>query len=329
MKVLISRYGAYGDIIHCSHLPRLLKDQGATQVDFETNFKGYQLLKYNPFIDNILYFDPPPGYQMHMIQKHWAVLSKGYDRFINLYGSLEDDAIAAEENPIYFMHQSFRMQKYGHVNYYDQQTSWAGFPDLIGCYLGEIFYPQHEIDMVEKWMKQFEGKFVVLLNLCGSSKQKEFIWAKEFTERFTQMHQDAHYIITGGKEYKHMEWEAANVTSIVGKFPFAQALLIAKYVDLVIGHESGIMVGANMWGTPTVQMMTSTNLVAHCKYARNDFSMQSPAYCSPCFKALYRYIGCPKKDEKLLCLHFNKDEVLKNADEAYKLKAKGYERVYS
>jgi ADP-heptose:LPS heptosyltransferase len=57
-KVLVSRYGAYGDIVHCSHLPRLLKDVGFDVVDFETNHKGTQLLLDNPFIDNLFFFEP-------------------------------------------------------------------------------------------------------------------------------------------------------------------------------------------------------------------------------------------------------------------------------
>ena len=52
-KVLIIRYCAYGDAIHFSFLPRLLKGQGFDVVDLETNFKGFQLLESNPFIDKI------------------------------------------------------------------------------------------------------------------------------------------------------------------------------------------------------------------------------------------------------------------------------------
>ena len=40
-KALVIRYGAYGDIIHMSWIPRALKLDGYDVVDVETNFKGY------------------------------------------------------------------------------------------------------------------------------------------------------------------------------------------------------------------------------------------------------------------------------------------------
>ena len=57
-KALISRYGGYGDAIFCTPIPRLLKDQGFDVVDFEANHKTFQVLGNNPFIDNLIYFEP-------------------------------------------------------------------------------------------------------------------------------------------------------------------------------------------------------------------------------------------------------------------------------
>ena len=89
MKALMSRYGAFGDCLHASHLPRLLKEVGYTIVDVETNFKGYQIFSDNPFIDNLIGFEPTRCKTMTMLIRHWDYISEGYDKFINLYHSLE------------------------------------------------------------------------------------------------------------------------------------------------------------------------------------------------------------------------------------------------
>ncbi len=127
-KALISRYGAYGDIIHCSHLPRLLKENGYDYVAFETNTKGTQLLSDNPFIDNLIIFEPSENIEIYsdhaMLERHWSELSREYDRFINLFRSLEYGVVAMEDMPEYYMHQKAR-DWMGEISFYDQTTKGA------------------------------------------------------------------------------------------------------------------------------------------------------------------------------------------------------------
>lgn len=315
MRVMISRYGAFGDIIHCSHLPRLFKDQGWDVVDFETNWKGYQLLKHNPFIDNLIFHEPSAELMNYAVEKHWQILSSGYDRFVNLYGTLERGLLAMEDENIYYMGDRARRNRYSKVNFYDQTTAAAGYPELAGIYLGEVFYPQHEIDFVKNWMKKFEGKFIVLINLCGTGPHKEFVAAREVAKRICEKYHDVQIITTGDEKCKDLD--IAGAYSVVAKMPFVQALLTARFVDLVIGCESGLMVGASMWGTPAIQLLTAASLENHVKYARNDFSLQSPTRCSPCHRGPYKYIGCPSRYGKPLCVFFDVEKILEQVDKVY------------
>jgi len=328
-KALISRFCAYGDILHASFLPRLLKDQGYDVVDFEMNFKAYQLMCYNPFIDNIIFYEPTEQFPMYLMEKHWQVLSQGYDKFVNLYKSLEYGCLAMEDENVYYQSDTVRRNRYGNINFYDKTCLDAGYPELCGRYLGEVFYPQFEIDLVEHWMKEFKDKFTVMINLCGTGGHKEFHQAQEFVDRVRKEYKDVVFITTGGKEYEEYDLKGDDIVSIVGKKPFVQALLIAKYVDCLISCESGIAVGANMWGTPTIQLMTAANLMNHQKYAINDFSIQSPAYCSPCHKGCYSYIGCPSKEGRPLCVYFDMEIIMEKFKEVYALKKNGYNRVYA
>lgn len=314
-KALIIRYAAYGDIIHMSFLPRLLKDQGFDRVDLETNFKGFQLLEGNPFINKINAINPEVAFHSapYMIEKHWQVISEGYDKVINLYGSIENSCLAMEDDVVYYMSDNIRKKR--DKNYYDQTCKWAGYPDLIGKYHGEIFYSDEEKEIVKKWMRQFKDKFTVMINLSGTGPHKRFVQVKEVIKNILDVYPKAHIITTGSKECEKWDVKDNRVTSIVGRFPFRQALLITKYVDCVIGCESGLMCGASMWHTPTIQLMTAASIDSHCKYNPNDYSLQSPAYCSPCFKGPYEYRGCPNKDGNPLCVYFDINKIIGKVDD--------------
>ena len=328
-KALVFRLGAYGDIVHCSHIPRLLKDQGYGIVDFVTNAKGYELLLENPFIDKLTYFEPADNIPMDLIHKEWELIADGYDKFINLYKSLEYGVISMEDQNVYYMSDEVRRGRYASVNYYDQTTATAGYPELCGRYLGEIFFTKEEDRKVKKCVEELSGKFIVMLNLSGTGPHKVLYRAKEIADRILNTYPDSHIILTGGNREKQYEFSGDRITSIVGTFPFRQALHLTKYVDCVIGCESGIMCGSNMWGTPTIQIMTGTCLIAHCKYARNDFSFQSQAKCSPCYKGPYKYLGCPHEDGLPYCVtKVETEEILKRVGATYELRQKGYERVY-
>lgn len=327
-KALVIRLCAYGDAIHFSHIPRLLKDQGYDIVDVLTNFKGYQLLGYNPFIDNLKFYEPDHRISEYHLMKHFDVESEGYDKVINLYKSLEYGVLSMEDTNEYYMSTNVRRGRYSDQNYYDVTTIAAGYPELVGFYKGELFYPKKEIDVVENWAKKFAGKWLVMMNVCGTGPHKEMAQREEIINHILSTYPQAHIILTGGKEYGDMDVKNDRVTSIIGKYPMRQAVLITRYVDLMITLESGIGVASTMWGTPTIQMMTAANLTAHCKYAKNDLSIQSPCYCSPCHKGPYRYIGCPNKNGKPLCVYFDLDKVFGKIKEGYDLYRKGYQRTY-
>lgn len=318
-KALISRYGAYGDIIHMSHLPRLLKDQGFDIVDVETNQKGYQLLYGNPFIDTLTGINPEVIFKERewLLTKHWQLISQGYDKFINLYGSLEYGLLSMENDPSYYMSSNVRRERYSGINYYDQTTVDAGYKELIGKYRGEVFFSDAEHTIVKDWLKKFDGEFTVLVNLSGTGPHKRFVQAAEFIHRILDTYSNVRVITTGSAGCVKWDLKHPRVTSIVGKFPFRQALLISKYVNLVIGCESGLLCGAAMFETPTIMLMTAADIDSHNRYNRNDLSLQSECYCSPCHKGPYKYYGCPHKDGNPLCVYFDLNKIMEQFDRAY------------
>lgn len=321
-KVLVSRYGAYGDAIFISHLPRLLKDQGFDQVDFDVNFKVMQVLWHNPFIDNFRFFEPPVGAVGKDLITRWEEISKGYDKFINLFGSLEYGCITMEDDSFYAKSDEERRSEFGKINFYDQTTAWAGYPELCGKYKPEIYFAPDEVVITEKWLEQFDGKFIVMIGVSGSSRHKEFVQAKEVSARILSKYPDAVVILTGGKNEEKYSFDGDRIVSIIGKKPFMQAALITKYVDAVICMETGLGVAANVWGTPTIFLLTSSNPINVCRYADNSLAIQSPAKCSPCHRGPYKYELCEKKDGRPVCVYFDVNEIMEKVAVAYAARKK-------
>lgn len=321
-SILIARNGAYGDIIHMTHLPRLLKDNGYTDVGVATGWKGKQLLDDNPFIDRVHMFEPG-GREIRKsyFEGRFRVLRENYDDFIDLHNTLEVGALAMECQDEYYQHQKIRT-RIGQRNYYDISTCVAGYPQLCGKYRGEVFYPDEEIKIVEHDLLRpgrFKDNFKVMINLAGSSPHKFFIQRREVAQYILGKYPDAVIFTTGDKTMDIIDIKdlGERVRSLVGRKPFRQALLMAKYMNCVIGCESGIMCGASMWDVPTIQLLTATDKNAHCKYSKHDYSLQSPARCSPCYKGPYKYYGCPKKDNSPLCIFFNIEDIKNQIDKIY------------
>ena len=94
-KVLINRNGAYGDIIHMSHLPRLLKDNGWDYVAVSTGYKGKQLLEHNPFIDKFVFLTPEiEKSKTKLIAFAKEIRKEQYNAVVDVYGKLSSFLIS-------------------------------------------------------------------------------------------------------------------------------------------------------------------------------------------------------------------------------------------
>lgn len=320
MKILVSRYGAFGDVIHCSHLPRLIKEHYNPDVlDFETNHKGYQILLENPYIDNLRHIDPEQlKLKMGHVKQHWKAMEEEYDLFFNLFDSLEHRHIAMEDQPEYYMSTKKRRKLYGNINFYDAMTAQCNLPESYFGTGGELYFSKEERNIVEKWLRSMVGDSpFVIMNLGGTSLQKKFTCSSEVARMIRLEFPEMKIMITGDKYNHKYAPDTFDIDLVERKFPFRQSLLIAEYADLVISTESGFAVGAGALGTPCVQMLTTSSLANHCKNNKNDFSIESEAFCSPCHKGTYRFIGCPSKDGLPICTHFNPERVMEQVRRAY------------
>lgn len=316
-RIYIVRHGAFGDVIHCSHLPRLFKKHGASYVKMETNRKGMQVLAHNPYIDELKMLDNADERwatrTYEWLLKHIEAEGEGFDYVFNLDNTLERGYIAMEDMNDYYRDTEYRREKYGKKNYYDIATEICGFEER--GVTGDIHFSEDETFHVEKYVKKYEGKTKVMMNLSGSSPQKVFVEWESVCRSILEEYPDSIVWITGDKDCEKAFLESSlkdnpRCRLVAGTWPFRQSLCFTKYINLLVSPESGIAVGSNSFNTPTVQMLTTTSHRNHPCYAKNDFSIQSKAECSPCHKGPYMFLGCHKKNGLPVCTYFSDEDVM-------------------
>jgi len=347
MRAYVVRHGAYGDVLHCSHIPKLLKENGFDYVAFECNNKGEAILRNNPYIDDLIVFEMSNGIvskqPQSFLEKRWPYKAKEYNAMlINLQYSLEIGYIAMEDMAEYYLSTEERREKYGKLSYYEQMNSWLNrqllsedikinIPSKVKA---DLYFTMEEERVVNSiYNREYSDKFVIICNLSGSSRQKYFLNSEKIIGEFLNRHEDAVCITVGDEDTrKHIDFVSDRVVNRAGifdgihQYPFRQSMLMTKYADMAIGYESGLMVASTALGTPTVQLMTTCSIKNHGGEFKNDFSIQSPIACSPCHKGPYEFVGCPKI--KVLgqnypaCIKFDIDIVLNKMEEVYAARTK-------
>jgi len=318
---LIARYGAYGDMMHCSHLPKLIKEHfKVDHVTFETSDRGIDILLGNPFIDKLYHIDTNKVTNGELISR-WNYHKDSYDMFFNLMHTIESGYCLLETDMAYYRNDKYRRENFGNINYYDVMTEACGLPESYFGTRGQLYYGDGCHKDAEAWIanhkKKTNSTYLILICLSGSSLHKRFQQAKSVAYKILEKYKDASIVLTGDKDCLEDVFEHERVSSKVAVWNFRTVALMSKYFDLVISPETGLVCVSHSWDTPTIQLLTAASWDNHIKYANNAYWVQSEAYCSPCHKSPQRYYGCPTKERLPLCVFFDEDKIMAKVEEAY------------
>jgi len=315
----ISRLGGAGDILHASHLPRLIKEHyGVTHITFETNYHGMHILTGNPFIDELQFVDVNKMTFNRMSKNlEWARYQ--YDMVFNFANTIEKEYCCNENDWRYYTGDKWRRENLG-KNYYDVMTDAAGLPDSYYGNRGQLYYTDEEHKICKEWIDEKHKKYdlVFLINLSGSTLHKKFIQAKSVVNQILNKYKNSLVILTGDEYCKEQVFEHERIISYVGSKinGFRSVSLKCKYVDLNISLESGLACVAHSWDAPTLQLLTAASPDNHVKYAKNAYWLQSLVSCSPCHKNPREYFGCPVREQHPSCIFFNEDLIVEKIEEA-------------
>ena len=315
----ISRFGAFGDLLHCSHLPKLIKEHyGVTHLDFETNYQGYQILQNNPFIDNLIYVDAAKLTD-NRLKKNWDYCEETYDLFFNLIYTIELEVCCNEDDSKYYRDSEYRRSNFGKTSYYDVMTKACNLPDKYLGTRGQLYYANEDHAKAKEWVakKKAEGTDkIILINLSGSSLHKRFMQAKSVSLKILDKYPKALVVLTGDEFCKDDVFEHERVISWVGKKNFRTVALMTKYMDLTVSAETGLPLIAHSWDAPCLQLLTAASYENHILGAKNAYWLQAPVACSPCHKNPREYWGCPTKDSMPACVWFNEDDIMNKIGDA-------------
>lgn len=288
-KALVIRLGALGDgIIASCCFPYLQKD--GYEITVNCSDKVQSMLRYNPRVSNIIYHERD-CVPISQLPKHWAELGKGYDKVVNLTGTMENNHLFAFPQDEYYKCLGWRRWNSHNVNWYENQVLKAGY-EPEGRVLGEIFFSDLEKRRAKKFLRMYgRKKFIVIWGLSGSSIHKVYRFFEPVARKFLDTYKDSVIITSGGYEgrlltFKHER--LVDLPSMEKDFRFSACL--AKYSNLVVGPETGILNVAGCFTTPKICFLTHSSKYNLTKHWINDYSLQSECYCSPCYM-LHKYIG--------------------------------------
>ncbi len=308
-------------------LPFLFKRYDS--VSMELNMKGCELFWDDPRIEYLHLFEPrffPESEATQKALEHWDECPKLYPdhEILNFFQAIEGKCVVYDWHPDSLLPADERRAKFC-CNHYESHFEMAGIEMPAGWMHHEtIFFDRDEEDKVLRWRGRDKGFFSLILALGGSSIQKVFpTWMEGFAKRLIDEFPRIKVYLVGDRECSGETWEYERTVNLVDTgIGFKQALHMTKYADYVLGSETGLLVGAGMFGTPKTTLFTLTDKNQIVNYHENDFSLQSKTACSPCFTLAYSGKQCPKEPVYNLfplCTHeWDQDEILRLIETQYR-----------
>jgi len=316
----ISRIGAYGDMMHCAHIPELVKKHyGIDYLEFETSDRGMDILVHNPFVDKMV--QVPMNIPIDIIENRWTVAEDQFDMFFNLTHSIELKYCLLENDHRYWRNSKYRREKFGKMNYYDAMTDACGLPPEYYGTRGKLYYTDAQHESSREWARKakenHDADWLIIVCVSGSSLHKRFQQVDSICHKILDKYPKALIFLSGDDDCHDLEPTHERIISKIGKWSFRTVALNVKYADFVISPETGLVCVSHSWDTPTLQLLTAASWDNHIKYAKNAYWVKSPVICSPCHKSPAHYYGCPTRNRFPACVYFNEDEIMAKVEEAY------------
>lgn len=322
----VLRWGAYGDMIMITPLLRKLNEDGY-RVIVNTTHRGLPILKNNPFVSEIVeYKDNEIPHSK--LKEYWDDISKKYDKFINLSGTIEGALLKDTRKPEECKGTKEELHRECNRNYYDEMFRVEGYEDRGKN--GELYFSRFEISRAKEYRKKYWDKFIMLWSLSGSALHKCYPYAEYVARAFLEKHEDAMTLTVGDDACMMLEWEHPQGKCYSGKWNIRHSLIMTKFADLVIGTETGILNAAGCFDTPKIVMLSHSSEENLTKYWKNCISLSADVKCYPCHKMHYELKTC-ELDDKLktpLCMAKLGPQYLFEAMENYYYKWREQEDIY-
>jgi ADP-heptose:LPS heptosyltransferase/SAM-dependent methyltransferase len=328
--ILIVGYRAFGDAIFGLPLLEHIRStypSSEYHIHADLNLKAEHIFHNHPAIDSISLYEPDngdPETRWSRAEERWANIHRELHpvHTFNFQNTIERGCIANPEEPEFKWTNAQRAEKYGKTNFVLNHFEKFGITppaSLYSGHLGEMSFSDAEKEWAVEWRSKHRDDFVVILPIAGTTAQKFIPYLEIASHLMIQNHPNAIIYLAGDIVDRSGAWFGERVIPAFNS-SFRQLALMTRYADLVIGAETGLLAAAGMWGTPKICFANTSSLYQLVHLTQNDYSIQSTAECSPCYKACYTTDHCPKTIEQLpyCSVMFDYEQVEKNIETIYR-----------
>ena len=288
----VVRYGGFGDMIQAANVLPALKREGY-HVTVMTTPKGQEILANDPNIDE-WYIQDHDQVPNHELSNFWAVVSKRYDKFVNLCESVEGTLIAMPGRANHGWPDEIR-RKYMGQNYLEFTSELAGVP-----YASESFFYPTEEETAAARARLGSGPNV-LWALAGSSCHKFYPGQDVVIARLLVDFPDIRIFLVGDAACLILEagWEKEErVVCLSGELGIRDTLALAKEVDTVIGCETGVLNAVAFEANRKVVLLSHSSHENLTKHWENTIALVPNGLdCYPCHRLHYTREFCREDAE--------------------------------
>jgi len=289
----VVRYGGFGDLIQASSILPGLKREGY-HITFYTTPSGRNILKNDPHIDSFFVQgkDQVPNNELPLF---WNKQAEKYDKFINLSESVEGTFLAIPGRSQHTWPYKLRNEMLN-KNYLEFAHLMADVPFKDE----QRFYPSKDELKCAQKQKDELGRCVFWI-LSGSSVHKTWPYLDQAIARILITYPEIKIILTGDEvcQILEMGWEKEErVIKTSGKWGIRRSLTFAKFADIIIGPETGILSAVSNLSMPKIIMLSHSSVENLTKHWVNTVSlMPMECDCYPCHMMHYGFDHCRRDSE--------------------------------
>ena len=287
-KALVIRLGAFGDVIQTTPVFKLLKDDGY-HVTLLTRPENINILRNDPNLDDVITLERTDIHPTKL-DVYFEYLETQYDKVINLCEVVEYELLMFSKDIKEQKLSSEDIHKKCNVNYVDQLIKYSGF-DVKG--LNPTIYLTDKENILGNILRNNnKDTFNIQLQLSGSGLNKMYAYWVPLIDMLTRLNVK---IWLSGGDFAHMFGVSSpKVVNKIGVWDIRTSCIMTKFMDLVIGPETGVLNACSAFNTPKICFLTHSSKENLTKYWINDHSIENKAKCYPCHRIISN-----KKD----CLH--------------------------
>jgi ADP-heptose:LPS heptosyltransferase len=297
---LFVRHGGIGDQLQAAYLLPELKRQGY-HITFLTTPQGRQIVEHDPHIDEWFMIDKDQVPNNELVP-FWSVISKHYDKFVNLNESCEGTLLTLPGRPSHQWPHAVR-HKLMNRNYAEFSAMLAEIPFVPE---GRFYATIEERVWAKQYMAQLRASaeqpdaFFIMWVLAGSSPHKFTPHQDTVLRMVMGSLPEAVVIMVGNEAGKILEagWELEKrVIRTSGEMEIRKTLALAQKMDVVVGPETGVLNAVCYESVPKVVMLSHSSHENLTKHWIDAHVIQGVAECYPCHRLHYTSEYCPQDPE--------------------------------